>query len=198
MCESVTDPNRPAADLAPGSHSSTAQMTIVGWREMITRKLRSPDYFDGFRHDLRGRFRGNRTDEPCDTFCVACGKPKPRETRPSAEFMQRSLAHIWPLRCRQTSVVPSKPVQSRHLLDWIEKCVDPVVSPSFADEFVRREIFERSLSSSEGVCVDGVLKVPSQLFEAIVVEALDGGVPDDGLICFASDTSMPPYFERHL
>jgi hypothetical protein len=68
------------------------------------------------------------------------------------------------------------------LLDWIQKCVDPVVSPSFADEFVRREIFERSLSSSEGVYVNGVLKVSSQLFEAIVVEALDGGVPDDGFI----------------
>ena len=94
MCESVTNPNRRAADLAPGSHSSTAQMTIVGRRKMITRKLRLPDYFDGFRHDLQGRFRGNRTDEPCDTLCVACGKPKPQETRPSIEFMQRSLTHM--------------------------------------------------------------------------------------------------------
>lgn len=182
MCESVTDPNRDAADLAPSSHSSTAQMTIVGWGEMITRKLRSPDYFDGFRHDLRVDSAGIVQMNLATISALLVAAPKPRETRPSAEFMPRSLAHIWPLRCRQTSVVPSKPVQSRHLLDWIEKCVDPVVSPSFADEFVRREIFERSLSSSEGVCVDGVLKVPSQLFEAIVVEALDGGVPDDEFI----------------
>src|SRR5215204_5873924 len=70
------------------------------------------------------------------------------------------------------------PVQSRHLVDWIEPEPLRLDCPSFGDELVWREAFEHLQPAAEVVGGDEVVEVPSELVMAIVVIALHSGFLD--------------------
>ncbi len=63
-------------------------------------------------------------------------------------------------------------------MDWIYDESIRLDCPLFADELVGCEALEHLEPSAEVVGVDEVLKVPTQLFMTVVVEAPDGGVLD--------------------
>ena len=76
------------------------------------------------------------------------------------------------------SRVSSLGVQSRHLMDWVDDESIRLRSPLFADEFIGREAFEGLQPTAKIVCVDEVLKVPSELVVIVIMEPLDGRLLD--------------------
>lgn len=60
-------------------------------------------------------------------------------------------------------------------MDWVDDESIQLDCSLFVDELVGCERLE---PSAEVVGVDEVLKVPTQLFMTVVVEALDGGILD--------------------
>ena len=65
-------------------------------------------------------------------------------------------------------------VQSRHLMDWIERESFGLFCPAFADEVVRREAAKRLEATAEIVRGDEVAEMDLELVVIVRVEALDG------------------------